>query len=110
ADILKGNKVAKGLRCIVLPATPEIFMKAEDEGLIRIFLESGAIIGPPTCGPCLGGHMGILARGEKALATTNRNFVGRMGDPASEVYLSGPAVAAASAVTGKISSPQEVLS
>ena len=110
AGILKGNKVAKGLRCIVLPATPEIFMNAEDEGLIRIFLESGAIIGPPTCGPCLGGHMGILARGEKALATTNRNFVGRMGDPASEVYLSGPAVAAASAVTGKISSPQEVVS
>ncbi|MBN2298201.1 MAG: 3-isopropylmalate dehydratase large subunit [Deltaproteobacteria bacterium] len=109
ANILNGKKVARGLRCIVLPATPEIFINAEDEGLIKIFLESGAIIGPPTCGPCLGGHMGILAQGEKALATTNRNFVGRMGDTKSEVYLSGPAVAAASAVTGKISSPQEVM-
>nr|HPJ08895.1 aconitase family protein [Deltaproteobacteria bacterium] len=78
------------------------------EGLIDIFLEAGAIVGPPTCGPCLGGHMGILARGEKALATTNRNFVGRMGDPSSEVYLCGPAVAAASAVTGVITAPQEV--
>ncbi len=110
AGILKGQKVARGLRCIVLPATPEVFLQAEAEGLIRTFLESGAIIGPPTCGPCLGGHMGILAKGEKSLATTNRNFVGRMGDPASEVYLSGPAVAAASAVTGKISSPEEVAS
>ncbi len=82
--------------------------RQKGKGLIRIFLKSGAIVGPPTCGPCLGGHMGILAKGEKALATTNRNFVGRMGDPASEVYLAGPAVAAASAVTGKISSPEEV--
>lgn len=110
ARILAGKKVSKGMRCIVLPATPEIFRNAEDEGLIKIFLDAGAIIGPPTCGPCLGGHMGILAQGERALATTNRNFVGRMGDPRSEVYLSGPAVAAASAVTGKISSPQEVVS
>ena len=110
AQILEGKKVAKGLRCIVLPATPEIFLAAENEGLIKIFLDAGAILGPPTCGPCLGGHMGILAQGEKALATTNRNFVGRMGDPKSEVYLSGPAVAAASAITGKISSPQEVTS
>jgi 3-isopropylmalate/(R)-2-methylmalate dehydratase large subunit len=110
ARVMKGHKVAKGLRCIVLPATPAVFLQADDEGLIRIFLEAGALIGPPTCGPCLGGHMGILARGEKALATTNRNFVGRMGDPASEVYLAGPAVAAASAVTGKISSPSEVVS
>lgn len=110
AGIMKGRKVAKGLRCIVLPATPEVFLQAEGEGLIRTFLESGAVVGPPTCGPCLGGHMGILAKGEKALATTNRNFVGRMGDPASEVYLAGPAVAAASAVTGKISSPEEVAS
>lgn len=110
AGIMKGQKVAKGLRCIVLPATPAVFLQAEGEGLIRTFLEFGAVVGPPTCGPCLGGHMGILARGEKALATTNRNFVGRMGDPASEVYLAGPAVAAASAVTGKISSPEEVVS
>jgi 3-isopropylmalate/(R)-2-methylmalate dehydratase large subunit len=110
ARIMNSQKVAKGLRCIVLPATPEIFRNAEDEGLIKIFLDAGAIIGPPTCGPCLGGHMGILAQGEKALATTNRNFVGRMGDPKSEVYLSGPAVAAATAITGKISSPQEVMS
>jgi 3-isopropylmalate/(R)-2-methylmalate dehydratase large subunit len=109
AKIMKGNRVAKGLRCLILPATPRTFRDAEAEGLIEIFLEAGAIIGPPTCGPCLGGHMGILARGERALATTNRNFVGRMGDPESEIYLCGPAVAAASAVTGRISSPQEVL-
>ncbi len=109
ARVLKGQKVDKGVRCVVLPATPEVFLKADEEGLIRIFLEAGAIIGPPSCGPCLGGHLGILAKGEKALATTNRNFVGRMGDPGSEVYLSGPAVAAASAVTGRISSPSEVM-
>jgi 3-isopropylmalate/(R)-2-methylmalate dehydratase large subunit len=109
AKIMKGNKVAKGLRCLILPATPGVFRQALKEGLIDIFLDAGSIIGPPTCGPCLGGHMGILARGERALATTNRNFVGRMGDPSSEVYLSGPAVAAASAVIGKISAPQEVL-
>ncbi|HVN70621.1 MAG TPA: 3-isopropylmalate dehydratase large subunit [Desulfomonilia bacterium] len=110
ARILKGKKVSKGLRCLILPATPEVYSRALGEGLIDIFLQAGSIIGPPTCGPCLGGHMGILAKGERALATTNRNFVGRMGDPASEVYLSGPAVAAASAVTGKISAPQEVMS
>jgi 3-isopropylmalate/(R)-2-methylmalate dehydratase large subunit len=109
AKVLKGNRVAKGLRCLILPATPEVFRQALKEGLLDIFMEAGSIIGPPTCGPCLGGHMGILAKGEKALATTNRNFVGRMGDPASEVYLSGPAVAAASAVIGKISAPQEVM-
>jgi len=109
ARIMEGKKVARGVRCIVLPATPEVFRQAEGEGLIRVFLESGAVVGPPSCGPCLGGHLGILAKGEKALATTNRNFVGRMGDPGSEVYLSGPAVAAASAVTGKISSPSEVM-
>jgi 3-isopropylmalate/(R)-2-methylmalate dehydratase large subunit len=105
---MQGKQVANGLRCIILPATPAIFLEAEYEGLIKIFLESGAIIGPPTCGPCLGGHMGILAEGERALSTTNRNFVGRMGHPKSEVYLAGPAVAAASAITGKISSPTEV--
>ena len=109
AKVMKGNKVAKGLRCLILPATPEVYGRALAEGLIDIFLQAGSIIGPPTCGPCLGGHMGILAKGEKALATTNRNFVGRMGDPASEVYLCGPAVAAASAVIGKISAPQEVV-
>ena len=109
AQIMKGNKVAKGLRCLILPATPEVYGLALAEGLLDIFLKAGSIIGPPTCGPCLGGHMGILAKGEKGLATTNRNFVGRMGDTASEVYLCGPAVAAASAVTGKISAPQEVM-
>jgi len=109
ARILKGRRVAKGLRCLVLPATPAVFRQASKEGLIDIFLDAGAIVGPPTCGPCLGGHMGILAKGEKALATTNRNFVGRMGDTESEVYLSGPAVAAASALTGKITAPQEVM-
>ncbi|HNQ85052.1 MAG TPA: 3-isopropylmalate dehydratase large subunit [Deltaproteobacteria bacterium] len=108
AGIMKGKRVARGLRCLILPATPAVFRQAVKEGLIDIFLEAGAIVGPPTCGPCLGGHMGILARGEKALATTNRNFVGRMGDPSSEVYLCGPAVAAASAVTGVITAPQEV--
>jgi len=110
AGILNGNSVARGMRCLILPATPQVFKDAEEEGLIKIFLDSGAIVGPPTCGPCLGGHMGILAAGERSLATTNRNFVGRMGDPKSEVYLAGPAVAAASAITGKISSPQEVIS
>jgi 3-isopropylmalate/(R)-2-methylmalate dehydratase large subunit len=110
AQILKGRKVAKGVRCIVMPATPDVYLQAENEGLVKVFLEAGAIMGPPTCGPCLGGHMGILAKGEKAVATTNRNFVGRMGDTRSEVYLAGPYVAAASAVTGRISSPQEVVS
>jgi 3-isopropylmalate/(R)-2-methylmalate dehydratase large subunit len=109
ARIMKGNRVAKGLRCLILPATPQVFRDAEAEGLIETFLAAGAIIGPPTCGPCLGGHMGILARSERALATTNRNFVGRMGDPGSEVYLCGPAVAASSAITGRITSPEEVL-
>jgi 3-isopropylmalate/(R)-2-methylmalate dehydratase large subunit len=110
AQILKGNRVDRKVRCIVLPATPEVFRQADEEGLIRVFLDAGAIVGPPSCGPCLGGHLGILAKGERAVATSNRNFVGRMGDPASEVYLSGPAVAAASAITGKISSPEEVMS
>ena len=109
ARIMKGNRVAKGLRCLILPATPQVFRDAEAEGLIETFLAAGAIIGPPTCGPCLGGHMGILARSERALATTNRNFVGRMGDPGSEVYLCGPAVAASSAITGRITSPEEIL-
>lgn len=110
AQILKGKKIAKGLRMIVFPATPKIYKEAMKEGLFDIFLDAGGVISPPTCGPCLGGHMGILGKGEKAIATTNRNFLGRMGDPSSEVYLAGPAVAAASAVAGYIVSPQEVIS
>ncbi len=108
ASILKGKKVSKGLRLIVLPATPSIWSEALDRGYLRTFLDAGAVIGPPTCGPCLGGHMGILAKGERALSTTNRNFVGRMGHPESEVYLASPAVAAASAILGRIGSPEEL--
>lgn len=108
AEVLKGHKKSEGLRLIVIPATPLIYRQAMDEGLFDIFLDAGAVISTPTCGPCLGGHMGILAEGEKAVATTNRNFVGRMGHPGSEVYLSGPAVAAASAITGVISSPEDL--
>jgi len=106
AKILKGKKVAKGVRCIIFPSTPKIYMDALDVGYIKTFIESGAIVGPPTCGPCLGGHMGVLAKGERCVATTNRNFVGRMGHPESEVYLSSPAVAAASAVAGYIKEPK----
>ena len=94
ARVLKGRKVAPGVRLIMIPATPLIYRQAMEEGLFDIFLSSGAIISPPTCGPCLGGHMGILAEGERAVATTNRNFVGRMGHPKSEVYLASPATAA----------------
>lgn len=108
AKILKGHKVNPNLRVIITPATPSIYMSALEEGLIEIFLSAGAIITPPSCGPCLGGHLGVLAEGERALSTTNRNFVGRMGHPKSEVYLSNPAVAAASAILGKISAPWEV--
>lgn len=108
ARVLKGRKVAPGVRLIVIPATPLIYRQAMEEGLFDIFLSAGAVISPPTCGPCLGGHMGILAEGEKAVATTNRNFVGRMGHPKSEVYLAGPPVAAASAITGTISSPEDL--
>ncbi len=108
AEVLKGKKVNKYVRTLVIPATPLIYKQAMDEGLFSIFLESGAIISPPTCGPCLGGHMGILAKGERALATTNRNFVGRMGHPESEVYLANPAIAAASAIKGEISSPDNL--
>lgn len=109
AKILKGKKVKSGVRLIIFPATQKIYMEAMKEGLARIFVEAGGVFSTPTCGPCLGGHMGILAEGERAIATTNRNFVGRMGHPKSEVYLSNPAVAAASAVTGKISHPDEVI-
>lgn len=109
AEILKNRKVKKGMRLIVFPGTQQIYLQAMEEGLIKIFIEAGGIVSTPTCGPCLGGHMGVLAEGERALATTNRNFVGRMGHPKSEVYLSSPVVAAASAILGKISSPEEVL-
>ncbi len=105
AKVLKGRKVAKGVRLIIIPATPWIYRQAMAQGLFEIFLEAGATIGPPTCGPCLGGHMGILAPGEVAIATTNRNFVGRMGHPESRVYLANPAVTAASAVAGRIIGP-----
>ena len=108
ARVLSGRKVAPGVRMIVIPATPLIYRQAMEQGLFDIFLSAGAVISPPTCGPCLGGHMGILAEGERAVATTNRNFVGRMGHPKSEVYLAGPAVAAASAVMGTISSPEDL--
>ncbi len=108
AKVLSGKKVAKGVRLIILPATPLVYKEALKRGYIELFLEAGAVIGPPTCGPCLGGHMGILAKGERAIATTNRNFVGRMGHPESEVYLSNPAVAAASAILGRIASPEEL--
>ena len=108
AQILKGRKVNPNLRLLVIPATQRIYMEAMKEGLFEIFVEAEAVVSTPTCGPCLGGHMGILAKGERALATTNRNFVGRMGHPESEVYLSNPAVAAASAVLGRIGTPEEL--
>ncbi|MFW5899816.1 MAG: 3-isopropylmalate dehydratase large subunit [Desulfovermiculus sp.] len=108
AQVLRGRRVARDLRLIILPATPKVYAKALEEGLLQDFLQAGAVIGPPTCGPCLGGHMGILAGGERCLATTNRNFKGRMGSLESEVYLSGPAVAAASAVAGEIIHPEQV--
>ena len=105
AEILKGRKVKKGIRCIVIPATQAIYLQAMEEGLLKIFIEAGAIVSTPTCGPCLGGYMGILAEGERCVSTTNRNFVGRMGHVDSEIYLASPAVAAASAIAGKISCP-----
>lgn len=108
AKVLEGRKVAKGMRVIVFPATQAIYLQAMEEGLLATFIKAGAVVSTPTCGPCLGGHMGILAAGERAVATTNRNFVGRMGHVDSEVYLASPAVAAASAVTGKISGPEEL--
>ena len=108
AAILKGQKVAKNVRCIIIPATQAIYLQSMREGLLEIFIEAGAIVSTPTCGPCLGGYMGILAAGERCVSTTNRNFVGRMGHVDSEVYLASPAVAAASAITGKISGPSEI--
>jgi 3-isopropylmalate/(R)-2-methylmalate dehydratase large subunit len=109
AKILEGKKVAKGVRAIIIPATQKIYLEAMEKGYLKTFIEAGAIVSTPTCGPCLGGHMGILAEGERAVATTNRNFVGRMGHVKSEVYLASPAVAAASAVMGKIADPREVM-
>ena len=108
ATVLKGHKVHPELRVIILPGTQQIYLEAMRRGYIETFIEAGCAVSTPTCGPCLGGHMGILAKGEKSLSTTNRNFVGRMGHPESEVYLSSPAVAAASAITGHITPPQEV--
>ncbi len=109
ASILKGKKIASHVRGIIIPATQDIYLKAMENGLLKIFVEAGCVVSTPTCGPCLGGYMGILAKGERAVATTNRNFVGRMGDPESEVYLASPAVAAASAIAGKIAGVKEVL-
>ncbi len=109
ASILKGKKIASHVRAIIIPATQDIYLKALETGLLKIFIEAGCVVSTPTCGPCLGGYMGILAKGERAVATTNRNFVGRMGDPESEVYLASPAVAAASAIAGKIAGVEEVL-
>ncbi len=108
ARILKGRRVAKGLRCIVIPATMRIYQEALERGWISSFIQAGAVVSTPTCGPCLGGYMGILADGERCVSTTNRNFVGRMGDKSSEVYLASPAVAAASAVLGYIGEPAEL--
>ena len=105
---MQGRKIAKGLRVIVIPATQKIYLDAMEAGYIKTFIEAGAIVSTPTCGPCLGGYMGILAEGEKCVSTTNRNFVGRMGHVTSEIYLASPAVAAASAITGKISCPCEL--
>lgn len=109
AEIMKDRKCAENVRVIIIPATQQIYLDAMEQGLLKIFIESGAVVSTPTCGPCLGGYMGILAAGERAVTTTNRNFVGRMGHTESEVYLASPAVAAASALTGKISSPWEVM-
>ncbi len=109
AEIMKGRKCARNVRVIIIPATQQVYLDAMEQGLLKIFIDSGAVVSTPTCGPCLGGYMGILADGERAVATTNRNFVGRMGHPGSEVYLASPYVAAASAITGKISQPEEVM-
>ncbi len=108
AEVLKGRKVAKGMRLIVIPATQAIYLQAMEEGLLKIFIEAGGIVSTPTCGPCLGGYMGILAENERCVSTTNRNFVGRMGHVTSEIYLASPAVAAASAVTGTIAGPLDI--
>ena len=108
AGIFKGRKVHQGVRCIIIPGSQQVYLDALTEGLIEVFIRAGAAVSTPTCGPCLGGHMGVLAAGERCISTTNRNFVGRMGSTGSEVYLANPAVAAASAITGRITSPEEV--
>jgi len=108
AQVLKGRKVQSRVRCIVIPGTQQVFLAALSEGIIEIFVRAGAAVSTPTCGPCLGGHMGVLAEGERCISTTNRNFVGRMGSPKSEVYLANPAIAAASAIMGKIASPDDI--
>ena len=105
--LMKDKKVAVGVRCFIIPATMEVDKQCLEEGLPSIFVESGAVVSTPTCGPCLGGYMGILAHGESAVSTTNRNFVGRMGDTTSRIYLASPYVAAASALTGRLSCPEE---
>ena len=97
---MKGKTVKDGVRCIIIPATPKVYSQCIEEGLLKIFTDAGALVSPPTCGPCLGGHMGVLAKGERAVATTNRNFVGRMGDTGSEVYLASPYTAAKAAISG----------
>jgi 3-isopropylmalate/(R)-2-methylmalate dehydratase large subunit len=108
AQVLRGRRVHPGLRCIVIPGSQQVYLEAVREGLVETFVEAGAAVSTPTCGPCLGGHTGVLAAGERAVSTTNRNFRGRMGHPDSEVYLAGPAVAAASAVAGRIAHPDEL--
>ena len=107
AKLIQGRKIHPDLRCIILPGSQQVYLEALREGLIEDFIKAGAVVSTPTCGPCLGGHMGVLAAGERCLSTTNRNFVGRMGSPESEVYLANPAVAAASAILGRIASPEE---
>ena len=109
AEIIRGRKVAKNVRAIIIPATQDIYLRAMESGILKDFIEAGCVVSTPTCGPCLGGYMGILAAGERAVATTNRNFVGRMGDVSSEVYLASPAVAAASAIAGRIADPREIM-
>jgi 3-isopropylmalate/(R)-2-methylmalate dehydratase large subunit len=108
AEVLRGHQVRQGVRCLVIPGSQQVYLDAVREGLVEVFIEAGAVVSTPTCGPCLGGYMGVLASGERAVSTTNRNFRGRMGHPDSEVYLAGPAVAAASAVVGRIVGPEEV--
>ena len=110
AQILRGRQVHPRLRCIIIPGTQHVYLEALREGLVEAFVNSGAVVSTPTCGPCLGGYMGVLAAGERCVSTTNRNFVGRMGSSESEVYLANPAVAAASAIAGRIASPEEVVS
>jgi len=109
ARIMRGRRVHPGVRCIIIPGSQQVYLDCLTEGLTEIFIRAGAVVSTPTCGPCLGGHMGVLAAGERCISTTNRNFVGRMGSPQSEVYLASPAVAAASAITGRITSPEEIL-